>query len=117
MLEDRFVITDRQWSLMEPHCLGKKSDPGRTGGDGRLFLEAVLWRARTGSPWRDLPPDFGKWNSVFVRFRYWVEAGVFQRIFDALSDEPDMEFAMIDGTIVKVHRHGQGAKGGLKARL
>ncbi len=49
MLEERFVITDRQWSLMEPHCLGKKRDPGRTGGDGRLFLEAVLWRARTGS--------------------------------------------------------------------
>ena len=51
---------------------------------------------------------------MFKRFRYWVEAGVFQRIFDALSDEPDMEFAMIDGTIIKVHRHGQGAKGGLK---
>ena len=59
MLEDRFVITDRQWLLMEPHCLGKKSDPGRTGGEGRLFLEAVLWRARTGGPWRDLPPGFG----------------------------------------------------------
>ena len=56
MLEDRFVITDRQWLLMEPHCLGKKSDPGRTGGEGRLFLEAVLWRARTGGPWRDLDP-------------------------------------------------------------
>ncbi len=116
MIEERFVITDRQWSLIEPHCLGKKTDPGRTGGDGRLFLEAVLWIARTGSPWRDLPPDLGKWNTVFKRFRDWVKADVFQRIFDALSDEPDMEFAMIDGTIVKVHRHGQGAKGGLKAR-
>ena len=116
MIEDRFVISDRQWSLMVPHCLGKKTDPGRTGGDGRLFLEAVLWIARTGSPWRDLPPDFGNWNSVFKRFRDWVKADVFQRMFDALSDEPDMEFAMIDGTIVKVHRHGQGVKGGLKAR-
>ena len=117
MLEERFVISDRQWALMEPHCLGKKTDPGRTGGDGRLFLEAVLWIARTGSPWRDLPPDLGKWNTVFKRFRDWVKADVFQRMFDAVSDEPDMEFAMIDGTIVKVHRHGQGAKGGLKARL
>ena len=43
MLEERFIISDRQWALMEPHCLGKKTDPGRTGGDGRLFLEAVLW--------------------------------------------------------------------------
>ena len=117
MIADRFVLSDRQWSLIEPHCLGKKTDPGRTGGDGRLFLEAVLWIARTGAPWRDLPSDFGNWNSVFKRFRDWVKADVFQRIFDGLSDEPDMEFAMIDGTIVKVHRHGQGAKGGLKARL
>ena len=113
MTKDRFVITDRQWALIAPLCLGKKSDPGRTGGDGRLFLEAVLWIARTGSPWRDLPPHFGKWNTVFKRFRDWVKADVFKRMFDALSGEPDMEFAMIDGTIVKVHRHGQGAKGGL----
>ena len=116
MTGDRFVITDRQWALIEPHCLGKKADPGRTGGDGRLFLEAVLWIARTGSPWRDLPVYFGKWNTVFKRFRDWVKADVFHRIFAAVSDQPDMEFAMIDGTIVKVHRHGQGAKGGLKAR-
>lgn len=116
MIEGRFVITDRQWSLIEPHCLGKKTDPGRTGGDGRLFLEAVLWIARTGSPWRDLPPALGNWNTVFKRFRDWAKADVFQRIFDALSEDPDMEFAMVDGTIVKVHRHGQGAKGGLKAR-
>jgi len=106
MTAERFVITDRQWALMEPHCLGKKTDPGRTGSDGRLFLEAVLWVARTGSPWRDLPERFGKWNTVFKRFRDRVKADVFQRLFDAVSDDPDMEFAMIDGTIVKVHRHG-----------
>ena len=113
---DRFVLTDAQWLKMEPLCLGKATDPGRTGGDGRLFLEAVLWIARTGSPWRDLPPSLGNWNSVFKRFRDWVKADVFKRIFDALSDDPDMEYAMADATIVKVHRHGQGAKGGLKAR-
>jgi transposase len=84
---DRFVLTDAQWRGMEPHCLGKPTDPGRTGGDGRLFLEAVLWIARTGSPWRDLPPMFGNWNSVFARFRYWVKAGVFKRMFEAVSDE------------------------------
>ena len=116
MIEERFIIMDRQGALIEPHCLGKKSNPGRTGGDGRLFLEAVLWIARTGSPWRDLPPGFGSWNTVFKRFRHRVKADVFKRIFDVVSDEADMEFAMIDGTIVRVHRHGRGAKGGLRAR-
>ena len=87
MLEERFIISDRQWALMEPHCLGKKTDPGRTGGDGRLFLEAVLWIARTGSPWRDLPPGLGNWNSVFKRFRDWVKADVFQRMFDVSMAE------------------------------
>ena len=106
----RFVLTDAQWVKMEPLCLGKATDPGRTGGDNRLFLEAVLWIARTGSPWRDLPPTFGNWNTVFKRYRDWVKAGVFKRIFDAVSDDPDMEFAMVDATIVKVHRHAQGAK-------
>jgi transposase len=113
---DRFVLTDAQWAKMEPHCLGKPSDPGRSGVNNRLFVEAVLWIARTGSPWRDLPKQFGKWNSVFVRYRDWGKAGVFKRLFDAASDEPDMEYAMVDATIVKVHRHGQGAKGGRKIR-
>ena len=114
---DRFSLTDAQWAKMQSFCLGKPTDPGRTGGDGRLFVEAVLWIARTGSPWRDLPPLFGKWNTVFKRFRDWVRADVFKRMFDAVSGDPDMEYAMVDATIVRVHRHGQGAKGGLKARL
>jgi transposase len=113
---ERLVLTDAQWAKMEPHCLGKVGDPGRSGADNRLFVEAVLWIARTGSPWRDLPPGFGKWNTVYTRFRDWRDADVFQRLFDACSDEPDLEYAMVDATIVKVHRHGQGAKGGLRAR-
>jgi transposase len=63
---ERFVLTDAQWAEMEPHCLGKKGDPGRTGGDNRPFVEAVPWIARTGSPWHDLPPLFGEWNSVLM---------------------------------------------------
>ena len=111
---DRLLLTDSQWSLVEPYCIGKATDSGRTGGDNRLFIEAVLWIARTGSPWRDLPEYFGHWNTVFKRFRYWVQKGIFAKIFEILSGEFDMEYVMVDGTIVKVHRHGHGAKGGLK---
>ena len=112
----RFVLTDAQWAQMEPFCLGKKSDPGRTGGDPRLFVEGVLWIVRTGAQWRDLPERFGKWNSVFKRFRRWVNAGVFDRMFKTLAAAPDFECAMVDGSIVKVHRSGQGARGGAAAR-
>src|SRR4051812_30121211 len=108
---ERFVLTDAQRARMEPHCLGKKSDPGRSGGGDRLFVEAGVWVARAGSPWRDLPPLFGKWNTVFKRYRDWVKADVFGRLFGAASDEPDTEYAMVDATIVEVHRHGQGARG------
>jgi transposase len=96
---------------MEPHCLGKPGDPGRSGNNNRLFVEAVLWITRTGSPWRDLPRAFGHWMSVYRGRRQGCG-----KVCEAVSDEPDMEYAMVDATIVKVHRHGQGAKGGLKIR-
>ena len=79
-------------------------------------MKAVLWIARTGSPWRDLPPLFGHWNSTFTRFCDWAKRDVFQRLFDAVSDEPDLEHAMVDAAIVRAHRHGQGAKGEVRAR-
>ena len=113
---DRVVLSDAQWAKMEPHCLGKPGDPGRSGRNNRLFVEAVLWIVRTGSPWRDLPAHFGNWSTALTRFRDWVQADVWARLLEAVADEPDMEYAMVDATIVKVHRHGQGAKGGLKAR-
>jgi transposase len=111
----RFVLSEEQWRKMAPLCPGKPEDPGRTGNN-RLFVEAVLWIARTGCQWRDLPAEFGHWNSVYNRFRDWVKAGVFERIFEAVSDDPDMEYAMLDGTIVPVHQDGHGAKGGLSVR-
>jgi transposase len=107
-----FCISDAVWEKIEALLPGKKSDRGVTAKDNRLFREAVLWRVRAGLPWRDLPGAFGKWNSVFKRFRRWVRAMVFERIFKALSGAPDFEYAMIDGTIVSVHQKASGAKGG-----
>lgn len=113
---NRDLLSDEQWERIAPLLPGKEGDPGRTAADNRLFVEAVLWLVRAGAPWRDLPEHFGKWGSVWKRFRRWAEKGVFERVFNALSQDPDFEYGLIDGTIVKVHRHGTGAKGGLKIR-
>ena len=109
----RRVLTDAQWAIIEPFCLGKSTDPGQTGRDPRLFMEAVLWIVNTGAQWRELPGEFGRWNSAFKRFRRGVRADAFYRMFRTLAADVDFEYAMIDGTIVKVYRFGQGAKGGL----
>ena len=116
MRTERFVISDRSWAIIEPLVPGSVRDSGVTARDTRLFLEAVLWRVRVGGPWRDLPPGFGAWNSVFRRFRRWAQGGVFQRIFEAVSDDPDFEYVLIDGTIISAHQKASGAKGGLSIR-
>jgi len=87
-----------------------------TTSDNRKFIDAVLWVARTGSHWRELPASFGKWNSVFQRYNRWSEKGVWESLFKALSDDPDFEFVMMDATIVRAHQHSAGAKGGIKRR-
>ncbi len=110
------VLNDAQWKRVAPLLPGKAGDPGRTAADNRLFLEAVVWIARVGAPWRDLPGLFGNWNSVFKRFRRWAQKGVFEELFKRLSWNNDFEYATIGGTIIRVHQHGAGAKGGLKIR-
>ena len=74
--------------------------------DNRLFVEAVLWIARTGSPWRDLLEEYGHWHKVYVRFNRWSHKGVWDKVFEELSKEGDFEYVMIDGSIVRVHQHG-----------
>jgi transposase len=114
---DRMLLSDAEYEKIAPLLPGKSGDPGRTAADNRLFFEAVLWIVRTGAPWRDLPVCFGCWNSAFRRFRRWCSKGIFEIIFNVLSGDPDFEYAIVDGTIVRVHQHGAGAKGGLKIRL
>src|SRR4051812_49237997 len=110
------VLRDDQWERIASLVPGKVGDPGRSGADNRLFVEAVLWIVRVGAPWRDLPQDFGNWNSVFQRFRRWVRSGVFEHIFEALSADADFEYVIVDGTIVRVHQHGSGARGGTRTQ-
>ena len=113
---DRLVLSDEQWSKISGLIIGRPDQKGSTGRNNRMFVEGVLWIVRTGSPWRDLPEVFGEWNSVFRRFSRWSAKSVWQRIFAALSDDPDFEYLIIDSTIVRAHQHASGAKGGLKIR-
>jgi putative transposase len=113
---ERLILNDEQWSKISGLIIGRPDQRGSTGRDNRLFVEGVLWIVRTGSPWRDLPDAFGGWNSVFRRFSRWSAKGVWQRMFAALSDDPDFEYLIIDSTIVRAHQHASGGKGGLNIR-
>lgn len=112
----RHEITDEGWAKIEPHLPGRDGNPGRSGENNRRFINAVLWIAKTGAPWRDLPERFGNWNSVFQRFNRWCKKGVWGRILQALGGDPDLEHLLLDSTVVRAHQHAAGAKGGRAAR-
>ena len=103
------MLRDDQWARIEGLLQGKHGDRGRTGANNRLFVEAVLWMARTGAPWRDLPPEFGPWNTAFRRFSRWADKGVWKTIFARLSEDADFEEVFLDSTIVRAHQHAAGA--------
>ena len=105
----RYEINDTDWKRIEPLLKGKAGDVGRNGTDNRLFINAVIWMARSGAAWRDLPQRYGPWNSVYRRFRRWAKSGHWQVIFQALQD-PDLDWAMIDSTLVRAHQQAAGQK-------
>lgn len=106
----RKLLRDDQWERIKDLLLGKATDCGVTAKDNRLFLEAVLWIARTGSPWRDLPPALGNWHAAYTRFSRWGKKGDWQRVIEALSDDADLEALLIDSTAVRAHQHAAGAQ-------
>jgi putative transposase len=108
----RHEISDEQWAAIKGVLPGKAGDPGRTAADNRLFVNAVFWIARTGSPWRDLPERFGSWNSAFRRFSRWCKRGVWGRVLALLGNESELSNVLLDSTIVRAHQHAAGAKGG-----
>ena len=86
MPKRRYEISDENWQRIKDLLPGKEGDPGRTAEDNRRFINAVLWIARTGAPWPDLPERFGKYDSVFQRFNRWSKNGTWQHIFEHLQE-------------------------------
>jgi transposase len=107
----RYGLRDDQFARIEALLPGRPGTVGRSSRLGnRLFVEAVIWKFRSGAPWRDLPERFGDWKNTHKRFSRWATSGVWESLFKTLADDPDNEYAMIDATIVRAHQHSAGAR-------
>jgi transposase len=113
----RYELSNEQWRRIESFLPGKKGDPGRTGDDNRLFVNAVLWVLRSGARWSDLPERYGKWKTVHKRFTRWAKARVWERVFESLTGDPDNQYLMLDTTLVRAHQQAATGKGGTAIRL
>ncbi|MCS3683888.1 putative transposase [Salinibacter ruber] len=109
----RYELTDEQYKRLEPLLSGKPGDPGRNAENNRRFLNAVLWIARTGAPWPDLPERFGKYDTIYQRFNNWAKKGRWQVIFEALR-EPDLDWWVPHSSVVRAHQHAAGRKKGIQ---
>lgn len=110
----RYELSEEEWnrieSLLPSENTGKR---GRPAKDNRTMLNGMVWLARSGASWRDLPERYGPWESVYSRFRKWRDDGVFQRVFEELSfDEADMEELSLDSTTIRAHASAAGGKKG-----
>jgi transposase len=108
----RLLLTDEAWAEIAPILATLKSRAGSPPAlSDRLFIEAVLYLARTGIPWRDLPAEFGHWDAVYNRFRRWERRGSWRRLWERLQggDGPLTCHLFIDATIVRAHQHAAGA--------
>jgi len=112
-LGERIGVSDEEWALIGPLLPPERGRGCRPAGDNRPFFEGMMWMARTGSQWRHLPDEYGKWNSVFRRYRRWVETGVFDAMLETLAKMAGRERSadMIDSTIVRAHHCAVGIKG------
>ena len=112
-------LSDAEWSFFEPFVIERGPKRGRPPTDHRRVLDAIFWIARTGSPWRDLPEEAGKWSSVYRQFLRWTRSGLWDVLLEALAESrvAPNTLQMIDSTIVRAHQHAAGGRGGLVATL
>ena len=115
----RGLLSDEEWAFFTPFVIESGPKRGRPPSDHRRVLDAVFWIARTGSPWRDLPTELGRWASVYKQFLRWTRSGLWDVLLEALAESgavPDT-VQMVDSTIVRAHHCATGAKGGLLDRV
>jgi transposase len=112
-------LTDAQWARLAAVLPPQKPPKaGKPNLDHRPIVNGILWRLRTGAPWRDLPERYGKWQTVYSRFRRWRLSGVWDRALAALQSqaqtagEIDWSLHFVDGTTIRAHQHAAGAKKG-----
>lgn len=107
----RYELTDSEWERVKIYFPEKQpGTPGRPPKETRPILNGVIWLARSGAPWRDLPERYGPWETVYTRFQEWLKRGIIEQIFAALSIDADMETLSLDSTSIRVHQHGTGSK-------
>ena len=108
----RHELTDEEWAVIKPLLPNKPRGMPRV--DDRRVLNGILWRFRTGAPWRDVPERYGPRTTLYNRFVRWRAAGVWDRILDGISRAYDGEIVMIDSSCVRVHQHGASGKKGAR---
>ena len=115
-LGERIGLCDDEWALIGPLLPAERGRGCRPAQDNRRYFEGMMWVARTGAQWRHLPDEYGKWNSVFRRYRRWAVTGVFDALLEGLAElvERDRTADMIDSTVVRAHHCAAGVKGGLR---
>lgn len=112
----RHELTDEQWARIVPLLPSQRPVTGRPAKDHRLVLNAILWRIRSGAAWRDLPSEYGSWETIYSRFRRWREAGIWEEVLRALQaeaahdDQLDGTLAMLDGSNIRAHQVAAGAR-------
>lgn len=100
----RKLLTEEMWNKIKPLLPPESGYWGRPSKPHREVIEGILWVLRTGSPWRDLPVEYGPWSSVYNRFNRWNAKGIWKSVWESLKDDIDHENYAIDGSIVKAHQ-------------
>lgn len=113
----RYELKNEDWDRIEKY-FPKRQDGqrGRPRNEDRQILNGIIWIARSGAPWRDMPERYGSWSTAYSRFMQWQKEGLFERIFKELCIDADLQDMCLDSTIVKAHQHGAGAKRGRQAK-